>query len=82
MGHGDYYMTQLDAKQMFDTFKAAKADPAMTNGEVVTKFNKLYEKERQLRKAGEAQKKVQELEAENARLKALVDSKKSTGKTA
>ena len=71
-------MTQQDAKSAYEQFKAAKADPAMTNGEIVTKFNKLYERERQLRKAGEVQKQVSELAAENARLKAELAGKKPT----
>jgi cell division protein FtsB len=75
-------MTQADARTVFESFKSAKADPALTNQQIVTRYNKLYEQERQLRKAGEAQKKLQELEAENARLRAQVDNKKSTGKTA
>ena len=76
-------MTQQDAKAVFEAFKSAKADPAMTNGQIVTRFNKLYEQERQLRRAGEAQKQVSELAAENARLRAQLEGKKPTaGKSA
>jgi hypothetical protein len=74
-------MTPQDAKSAFDAFKAAKADGSMTNQQIVTRYNKLYEQERQLRKAGEAQKKVDELQAENARLKAQLAGGKS-GKSA
>ena len=49
---------------------------------MVTAYNKLYEKARQLKLAGEAQKKVEELVAENTRLKALVEGKKAVGKSA
>jgi hypothetical protein len=74
-------MTQQDAKAVFEAFKSAKADPAMTNGAIVTRFNKLYEAERQARKAGEAQKQLAELTAENARLKAELGKGKTTGKS-
>lgn len=83
-------MTQQDAKAVFESFKSAKADPALTNQQIVTRYNKLYEAERQLRKAGElqkqaaaAQKQVEELAAENLRLKAQLEAKsKASGKAA
>ena len=75
-------MTVADAKAAFESFKSAKADASQTNQQVVTAYNKLYEKARQLKLAGEAQKKAEELVAENTRLKALVEGKKAVGKSA
>ena len=71
-------MTHQDAKAAFDTFKAAKADPSLTNSEIVTKHNQLYEKQRVLKLAGDAAevaKKNAELVAEVARLKAQLGQK-------
>lgn len=74
-------MTQTEAQSAWEAFKAAKADPTKTNGEIVTLHNKLYEKQRVLKLAGDSQKQLAEKDAEIARLKALVDGKgKATGK--
>ena len=72
-------MTVADAKSAWEQFKAAKADPSKTNGEIYTHYNKLYEKQRQLKLAGNAA----ELAAENAKLKAqLAQLEKAKGKAA
>jgi phage replication-related protein YjqB (UPF0714/DUF867 family) len=73
----------MDAKQTYEAFKAAKADPSKTNAEIVTQVNKLYEKMRLAKKAGEAEQKLSELAAENAKLKAQLEGKgKAAGKAA
>jgi len=76
-------MTQADAKAIFEAFKSAKADGSLTNQQIVTRYNKLYEQERQLRKSGELAKQVGEKDAEIARLKLeLAGKSKATGKAA
>jgi hypothetical protein len=75
----------MDAKQMYESFKAAKADSSKTNGEIFTQVNKLYEKMRLARIAGEvaAEKaKNAEKDAEIARLRQQLEGKKATGKAA
>jgi hypothetical protein len=69
-------MTAMDAKAAFDAFKAAKADASKTNGEIVTQHNKLYEKQRLAKLAGDAA----ELAAENAKLKAQIAQLEGKGK--
>jgi hypothetical protein len=75
-------MTHAEVVANFTAFKNSKADGSLTVQQVVTKYNKMYEQERQLRKASELAKQNAEKDAEIARLKALVDGKKATGKTA
>jgi hypothetical protein len=69
----------MDAKQAFDAFKTAKADGTKTNQEIVTAYNKLYEKQRLAKIAGD----VAEKDAEIARLRQLLEGKqKTSGKAA
>jgi len=78
-------MTLAEATATFNAFKVAKADPTKTNGEIVTLFNKLYEKQRQAKLAGDAaaeKAKNAELAAENARLKAQLAGKSGKSATA
>ena len=75
----------MDAKTAYEQFKAAVSDGKMTNGQIVTQVNKLYEKMRLAKLAGDAaveKAKNAELVAENARLKAQLEGKKATGKAA
>ncbi len=79
-------MTHQEAKSGFESFKATtwtnEKGEKLTAGQIASKYTLLGDRERQLRKAGEAQKKVEEQAAEIARLKALLEGKKATGKAA
>jgi hypothetical protein len=68
----------MDAKQVFDTFKNAKVDGSKTNADIYRQYNKLYEKARLQGKVGQ----VAELVAENARLKQMLEAGKSKAKAA
>jgi hypothetical protein len=76
----------MDAKTAYEQFKAAVSDGKMTNGQIVTQVNKLYEKMRLAKLAGDAaveKAKNAELVAENARLRQQLEGKqKATGKAA
>jgi hypothetical protein len=78
-------MTLAEATTTFNAFKAAKADPTKTNAEIVTLHNKLYERQRLAKLAGDAAEekaKNAELVAENARLKAQLAGKSGKSATA
>jgi hypothetical protein len=87
LGHvlptGDYTM---DAKQIFEAFKAAKADSSMTNGQIFTRHNQLYEKQRLAAKAAEIQKQAEaamaEKDAEIVKLRAELAGKGKAAKAA
>jgi hypothetical protein len=70
----------MDAKQTYEAFKAAVSDGKMTNGQIFTQVNKLYEKMRLAKIAGD----VAEKDAEIARLRQQLEKegKKATGKAA
>jgi hypothetical protein len=68
----------MDAKTAYEQFKAAVSDGKMTNGQIVTQVNKLYEKMRLAKLAGDSAAK----DAEIARLKAELAGRKATGKAA
>jgi hypothetical protein len=74
--------TVMNAKQMFESFKTAKADGSRTNQEIVTAYNKLYEKQRVEAKVGALAQQMVEKDAEIARLKAALDGKITKAKAA
>jgi hypothetical protein len=75
----------MDAKTAYEQFKAAVSDGKMTHGQIATKLNQLYEKQRLEKLAGDAaaeKQKNAELVAENARLKAQLEAGKGKAKAA